>query len=185
MVLTPRTRHLVAGCAAAALLAAPAATAPAAPVGKETTSYSTIGGDAQAPYSRLKLIPGYKRVVRDDLGAGPVARRSVRRRSLIYFAQLSDFQLADEESPARVEFVDLTANPPFTVFSAASARRRRSCRHGARGSIRQVNRFGTSPVAQAGNAPREARPVAAHRRLADSQQLNETGGWCGCSRAAP
>ena len=27
-------------------------------------------------------------------------------RSLLYFGQLSDFQLADEESPARVEFID-------------------------------------------------------------------------------
>ena len=40
------------------------------------------------------------------LGAKAGAARAAQRRSLAYFAQLSDFQLADEESPARVEFVD-------------------------------------------------------------------------------
>ena len=34
------------------------------------------------------------------------AGRAERRRSLLYLGQLSDFQLADEESPARVEFID-------------------------------------------------------------------------------
>ena len=33
-------------------------------------------------------------------------RRAERRRSLLYLGQLSDFQLADEESPSRVEFID-------------------------------------------------------------------------------
>ena len=54
-----------------------------------------------------------------------VADRARRRRSLLYFAQLSDFQLADEESPARVEFVDSTANPPFPGSSARRSGRRR------------------------------------------------------------
>ena len=36
--------------------------------------------------------------------------REDRRSSLAYFAQLTDFQLADEESPARVEFADAGAS---------------------------------------------------------------------------
>ena len=48
-----------------------------------------------------------------------------RRKSLLYFGQLSDFQLADEESPARVEFID---TGPFGAALAAvgGARTRRS-----------------------------------------------------------
>jgi len=46
-----------------------AATPPAhavTPFAGRTTSYVTIGGDPQAPYSRLGLLGGSKRVVRDD-----------------------------------------------------------------------------------------------------------------------
>ena len=65
--------------------------------------------------------------------------RAQRRRSLAYFSQLTDFQLADEESPARVEFLDQVAGQegatsawrpwealtPFMIDD----------------SIRQINRF--------------------------------------------
>ncbi len=161
---------MAAGCAALALLAMPVAAAPAAPVGKETTSYSTIGGDAEAPYSRLKLIPGYKRVVRDDLGAGPVKRRHIRRRSLLYFAQLSDFQLADGESPARVETLDLASTPftsawrpqeelePFTVDQV----------------VRQVNRFDTSPIRNRRTRRAKLALSLTTGDSADNQQINET-----------
>jgi len=88
-------------------VAAPAAAAPPA---RTTTSYATIGGDAAAPYSRLKLIPGWKRVVRDELAA-PQKGRLARRRSLLYVAQLLDFQLADEESPVRAEVLDIAGSP--------------------------------------------------------------------------
>ena len=45
------------------------------------------------------------RLVRVEL-AQPVPGREARRRVLLSFVQLSDFQLVDEESPARVELVD-------------------------------------------------------------------------------
>ncbi len=152
--------------AAAVWAAAPAA---AAPLRKTTTSYATIGGDPGAPYSRLRLAAGWKRVVRDDLAA-PRLGRLARRRSLLYFAQLSDFQLADEESPARAEALDLDGSAfesawrpqeafePFTVDEV----------------VRQVNRFDASPIRN-----RKRR----HARLAlsittgdsaDNQQINET-----------
>ena len=62
-----------ASLAAAALLAAapPAAAAAARSLDQTTTSYATIGGDAAAPYSRLKLLPGWKRVVGDDHRLAP------------------------------------------------------------------------------------------------------------------
>ncbi len=150
----------------AAALAAPPAHA-AAPA---TTSSVTIGGEPQAPYSRLKLIPGWKRVVRDDLGASARKGRQARRRSLLYFAQLSDFQLADEESPARAEALDVVNSPfqsawrpqealgPFTVDQV----------------IRQVNRFDRSPIRN--QRRRHARMALSITTgdSADNQQINET-----------
>jgi metallophosphoesterase (TIGR03767 family) len=140
-----------------------------ASLAKRTTRSVTIGGDPGAGYSHLRLLGGWKRVVRTEL-AKPKKRRHIHRRSLLYFAQLSDFQLADEESPARVEALDLAntdfvsawrpqeALEPFTVDQV----------------IRQVNRFDRSPVRN-----RRKR----HARLAltittgdstDNQQINET-----------
>ena len=115
-----------------------------------------------------------------------MADRSQRRRSLLYFAQLSDFQLADEESPARVEFVDLTANPPSTsIFSAAQRPQEALVAQAAESSIRQVNRFGSSPVAQAGNARAKLAFSVFTGDLADSPQLNESRAVLGLLEGGP
>jgi len=94
--------------------------------------------------------------------------RERRRRSLAYFSQLTDFQLADEESPARVEFVDSNSVPsawrpqeafqPFLIDA----------------SIRQINAFAqASPVPQ-GNGIANAMDFAlATGDQADNQQRNE------------
>jgi metallophosphoesterase (TIGR03767 family) len=171
----------------------------AAPLERTTTSYATIGGQPSAPYSRLKLQPGWRRVVRDDLAA-PHKRRLARRRSLLYFAQLSDFQLADEESPARAEGLDLPNSPftsawrpqealePFTVDQV----------------VRQVNRFDVSPVRNQRRRHARLALTITTGDSADNQQINETkwvvrlleggplnpnsgveGGLCGALTAAP
>ncbi len=162
-------RSLAASLVAVAALAVTAPAGGAAQLERTTTSYATIVGEPAAPYSRLKLGPGWKRVVRDDLAA-PHKRRLARRRSLLYFAQLSDFQLADEESPARAEVLDLEdtnftsawrpqeALEPFIVDEA----------------IRQVNRFDASPIRN--RSRRRARMALSITTgdSADSQQINET-----------
>ena len=94
-----RSRTLIAACLAAGLaaLAAGAAQPPA------TTLAGTIvdrNGDG-----RLDPGPAEQRRVRTELGT-PQAGRQSRRRLLLSFVQLTDFQLVDEESPARVELVD-------------------------------------------------------------------------------
>jgi metallophosphoesterase (TIGR03767 family) len=156
---------------ASIVLAVAAAAPPALAVTARpaTTSYATIGGDPQAPYSRLRLLPGYRRVVRDDLGAQARSGRHLRRRSLLYFAQLSDFQLADEESPARVEALDLANSPftsawrpqealePFTVDQV----------------IRQVNRFDASPVRNQRRRHARLALTITTGDSADNQQVNE------------
>lgn len=165
-----------------------------------TTSLQTIGGDPKAAYSHLELLPGWKRVVRDDLGAKPGRRRHFSRRSLLYFAQLTDFQLADEESPARAEVLDLAGSPfesawrpqealePFTVDQV----------------IRQINRFDASPIRNQRRRRARLALTITTGDSADNQQINETtwvvklleggrlvpnsgveGGVCGALGAAP
>jgi len=180
-------------------VAVAAAAAPAASPAPATTSYTTIGGDPGAPYSRLTPRAGWRRVVRDDLAA-PRAGRLARRRSLLYFAQLSDFQLADEESPARAEALDIADTPftsawrpqealePFTVDQV----------------VRQVNRFDTSPIRNQRRRRARLALTITTGDSADNQQINETkwvvrlleggrlspnsgveGGLCGALTAAP
>ncbi|MDX6690712.1 MAG: hypothetical protein QOG15_2169, partial [Solirubrobacteraceae bacterium] len=136
---------------------------------------------------------------RDDLTAARKGRLA-RRRSLLYFAQLSDFQLSDEESPARAEVLDISGSPfesawrpqealePFTVDQV----------------VRQVNRFDSSPVRNRGRRHARLALTITTGDSADSQQINEVkwvvrlleggrlnpnsgveGGACGALAAAP
>jgi metallophosphoesterase (TIGR03767 family) len=85
--------------AAAAVLAIAADAAPPPP----TTLSATIvdrNGDGL-----LESAAGEGLVVREEL-ASALPGRADRRRPLLFFAQMTDFQLVDEESPARVELVD-------------------------------------------------------------------------------
>jgi metallophosphoesterase (TIGR03767 family) len=85
--------------AAAGVLAVAAGAAPPPP----STTTATIvdrNGDGL-----LEPAPGEPLLVRSEL-AQPQSGRQARRRPLIFFAQMTDFQLVDEESPARVELVD-------------------------------------------------------------------------------
>lgn len=156
------------GAVAVVVALAPAAGA------QTTTSYRTIGGDADAAYSALRSGPGWKRVVRTDLGATPARGRSVRRRSLTYFAQLSDFQLADEESPARVELLDLAGTP----FTAAWRPQEALGPQTIDAMLRTVNAFTTSPIRT--QRRRKRAPLRARMDFAlttgdsaDNQQVNE------------
>ena len=92
-------RAITALTAAALLLVA----APAAHARPQTTVTQTIvdrDGD-----NRLEPGPGEDHVVRDEL-ATPQAGREKRRSERLFFAQMSDTHVVDEESPARVEFTD-------------------------------------------------------------------------------
>lgn len=138
------------------------------PLGK-TTVEQRIVPDASAGFRNLMLGGGEAYTVREE-GVGTARpRRDKRRRSLLYVGQLSDFQLADEESPARVEFVD--TGP----FSAAWRPWEALNPQIDDAMVRQVNAFaGASPVRD-GKGDRRAMDLAINTGdLADSQQLNET-----------
>jgi metallophosphoesterase (TIGR03767 family) len=94
-----RSRTLIAAGVAAVhgALAAGAAPPPATTLGGTIADRNRDG--------RLDAAAGERRIVRTELGT-PQAGRESRRRLLISFVQLTDFQLVDEESPARVELVD-------------------------------------------------------------------------------
>jgi uncharacterized repeat protein (TIGR01451 family) len=136
--------------------------------GKTTVDHTLVPRTKPAgnAYTNLTTGAGEPYIVRASAAAQP--GRSERRRSLAYFSQLTDFQLADEESPARVEFLDpgpASAWRPqegFTPFQIEQ-------------TIRQINHFApASPVPQ-GDGTRNSMDFGLLTGdQADNQHLNET-----------
>src|SRR5436190_23911899 len=109
----------------AALLAVAAiatASASADPAGKTTLS-ETIRIAPGAGFHQLVAGPGEPYVTRQ----GPLGRahngRAGKRRSMLFFGQVTDAHIRDEMSPARIEFADavgqplVDANRPEEAFS--------------------------------------------------------------------
>jgi uncharacterized repeat protein (TIGR01451 family) len=170
---------VVALVALLALAAAAQATHLFSDVAGHTTLERTItGADPAGGYATLdSQAASGSYVVRDGAGeANPAipdaqAGRENRRRSLSYFGQLTDFQLADEESPARVEF---TEQEP-SGFAASAWRPQEALQPFIIDwSIRQMNLFaGASPV-QEGDGDRAAMDFALITGdQADNMQRNE------------
>jgi hypothetical protein len=184
---------LAALCAAVAMLAGTVAIAWGSHLSSDVDGHTTVeqticANDPSSPnclpssarnntaYYNLQTGPGEPYVTR-ELGS-PVAQpgRAQRRTSLMYFSQLSDFQLADEESPARVEFLDPTADQDPSGFAESAWRPQEALHPQAVDRMNHmVNRFvPASPVAQ-GNGSRASMDLAITTGdSADSQQRNET-----------
>ena len=96
-------RSAVPGALAALLLFAPAAVAD--PAGKPTTD-ETIRAASGSGYVALKRASGEDHGIRRHPSARAGSDRDDTRRSLAFFGQLTDPQIADEMSPARVDFLD-------------------------------------------------------------------------------
>ena len=89
------------------------AAAPALAVPRDTTIRTIRDTDLD---NLLEFAPGEDYIVLN----GPEEFRPPRHSSIVHFLQMSDFQMVDEESPARVEFLDRTQeNPGFRALSAA------------------------------------------------------------------
>ena len=138
-----------------------------------TTLDQRIVPDGETGFDQLEVGPGEPYVVREDGFGSAQPGRAERRVELAYFGQLSDFQLADEESPARVEFVDPVGAPVEAAYRPWEALQPFI----DDAMIRQLNSFapaGDAPVA-AGDGSRPAMDFAIDTGdSADSQQLNET-----------
>jgi metallophosphoesterase (TIGR03767 family) len=136
----------------------------------QTTLDETIVGDPSAPFSTLAPGPGDPRTVRTDLGSA-LPGRDTTRESLIYFGQLTDFQLPDEESPARVEFFDME---PLSTFSNSGYRPHEPlAAQAASSAIEQMNALTTSPVPDGSGNFASMENVILTGDLADSNQRNE------------
>lgn len=160
-----RSVSVAVACAAAVTFVS---TAVADPLGR-TTVQQTIEGGKRPGFSFLRSGPGEPYRVRSDLNAKPREGRVARRRSLTYFAQLTDFQIADEESPARVEPTD-----NFNSFFHSAWRPQEALApHMIDAQIRQVNAHSRSSLRSAGRRAKLAYAVMTGDN-ADSQQLNET-----------
>jgi metallophosphoesterase (TIGR03767 family) len=126
-------------------------------------------------YRFLQLGEGEPYAVREGLGASAAAERAAKRTSLVYVGQLADFQLADEESPARLEIIDPLSTPLNLPFGAAWRPWEALEPQVDDAMIRQFNGFaGASPVAEADGAHRPMDFTIDTGDSADSQQLNET-----------
>jgi metallophosphoesterase (TIGR03767 family) len=135
----------------------------------ETTAQSRIGPDDAPGFRALRAIDGEPYVVREDKVGVAEAGRAERRRSLLYLGQLTDFQLADEESPSRVEFID------YGPFGAAWRPWEAMEPQIDDAMIRQFNAFAKSSPVAAGDGSHRAMDLALDTGdSADSQQLNET-----------
>ncbi len=132
-----------------------------------------IEPDNTAGFRYLHTAAGEPYTVREDL-ASAQAGRDTRRTSLAYFGQLSDFQLADEESPARVEWLDPLSGALQLPFDAAWRPWEALEPQIDDAAIRQVDAFDTSPIADGTGAHRTMDFTLDTGDSADSMQLNET-----------
>jgi metallophosphoesterase (TIGR03767 family) len=121
----------------------------------------------------LALGAGEPYTVRQELATAG-ASRAENRTSLVYFGQLSDFQLADEESPARLEVIDPLSTPLNLPFGAAWRPWEALEPQVDEAMIRQVNQFAAaSPVADGAGAHSAMGFTIDTGDSTDSQQLNE------------
>ena len=155
---------------ALALVLGASSLAAADPLGQSTTQ-ERIVPDGAAGFDQLTTGPGEPYMVREAGFGAAQPGRETRRTSIAYFGQLSDFQLADEESPARVEFSDPAGSPVEAAFRPWEALEPFI----DDAMIRQIDSFsGASPI-PSGDGSRAAMNFAIDTGdSADSQQLNET-----------
>jgi metallophosphoesterase (TIGR03767 family) len=138
--------------------------------GKTTLEQTIVGGDPAEAFQFLQIGPGEPYAVRADI-LEPRPGRERRRNSLAYFGQITDFQLADEESPARVEFTD----PDPSGFASSAWRPQEAfVVHSVDQSIRAMNRFLSSPVPEGDGARAAMVNAVMTGDLADNMQRNET-----------
>ncbi|HYV15632.1 MAG TPA: hypothetical protein VE972_06400 [Conexibacter sp.] len=162
------------GLAAVAVAAALASATPAqaaSPEGFATVERTVVAGGPLDPskpsFLTLQQGPGWARVTRELLPGQAQAGRETRRSSLAYFAQVTDFQMADEESPARVEAADSLASGAWRPEEALNP-------FSIDAAIRQIDGFtGASPVQQAGGTRAGMDFAISTGDNADNQQYNE------------
>jgi hypothetical protein len=158
------------GALALVLGAASFAAAAPNPLGQSTVQQRIVP-DGAPGFDQLGTGAGEPYMVREDGFGTAQPGREGRRTSIAYFGQLSDFQLADEESPARVEFLDPLGAPVEAAYRPWEALEPFI----DDAMIRQVDSFsGASPIASGDGSRAPMNFAIDTGDSADSQQLNET-----------
>jgi 3',5'-cyclic AMP phosphodiesterase CpdA len=153
-----------------AIAVAPGASAASNPLGLTTVEQRIVPAGSLG-FDQLGVGPGEGYTVREAGFGSAQPGRAERRVSLAYFGQLSDFQLADEESPARVELVDPLGSPVEAAFRPWEALQAFI----DEAMIRQVNSFAAAAPVVSGDGSRSAMDFTIDTGdSADNQQLNET-----------
>ena len=141
-----------------------------------TTVTQRIVPDSSSGFNFLTTAPGESYTVRDGSEEGgtalgsAIAGRENRRTSISYFGQLTDFQLADEESPLRVEFLD----PQGGAFTSAWRPGEALNPQEEDAMIRQFNYFANRAPQQAkGNVKPSMDFVVNTGDISDNNQYNE------------
>src|SRR5688572_9810770 len=148
------------------LLAAPVALAD--PAGKSTTE-ETIRPDGSGPFTGLRTRGGEDHAVRRPPGVRADSDRASSRRSLVFFGQLTDPQIADEMSPARVDFVDPAGGASSSSWRPQEALGLQVFDQ----TVRNMNDNRTSEQRAGGKRAKLGFAITTGD-LADNQQLNET-----------
>jgi metallophosphoesterase (TIGR03767 family) len=161
-------RRLLSAAAAIGLLAlAPASFAD--PTG-QTTLDETVRPGTDTGYVPLVAGPGEPYVVRKGGSAQARKQRAKQRRSLAFFAQLTDPQLVDEMSPARVDFVD----PAGGALKSSHRPQEALGAQAFDAVVRNVNENRRSTVRDGRGQRARLGFAITTGDLADNQQLNET-----------
>ena len=160
-------RSAVHGAVAALLLLAPAASAD--PAGKSTTD-ETIRAASGSGYVALERASGEDHGIRRHPSARAAADRDETRRSLAFFGQLTDPQIADEMSPARVDFLDAAGGEIKSSWRPQEAVGLQVFDQ----VVRNVNANRTSEIRDGSGKRAKLGFVVTTGDLADNQQLNET-----------
>ncbi len=148
------------------LLSAPVAFAD--PAGKSTTE-ETIRPAAGSGFVQLQRGAGEDHRLRRHPSARPSSGRDSDRRSVAFFAQLTDPQIADEMSPARVDFLDAAGNEVSSSWRPMEAIGLQIFDQ----IVRNVNANRRSEIRGRGGRAQLGFAVTTGD-LADNQQLNET-----------
>src|SRR5687767_1263753 len=143
------------------------ATAHADPAGKTTLEETLERGDGA--FGLLGSAQGERYVLRRGGSAKAKAKRTGKRRSLLSFAQLTDPQIVDEMSPARVDFADSAGGDIGASWRPQEAFGTQVFDQ----IVRNVNANRTSRVRQGGGKRARVGFAITTGDLADNQQLNE------------
>ena len=164
---------LIALSVTGSLIVAPVALAANDSQEGKTTLEETIATKGSG-FKKLKKAAGEKYKVRKDL-AKSTKKRADKRKSLAFFGQLTDPQLADEMSPGRLELID-----PVGGATSAAFRPQEALGPFVFDSIiRNMNANKKSRVEQGNGKKKKLQYALLTGDIADSQQYNEVGWFRG------